>query len=70
MEHGTNVVVVSIQSNSSLKSLLFANWFSQQHLFGVPFGTICYLRKVRGQFKEENSQGPDLSVTQKSILYD
>ena len=26
MEHGTNVVVVSIQSNSSLKSLLFANW--------------------------------------------
>ena len=68
IEHGTNVV---IQSNSSLKSLLFANWlFTTTFIWCFIWHSLLLLRKVRGQFKEENSQGPDLSVTQKSILYD
>ena len=40
MEHYRNVVVLSIQSNSNLKSLLFLPiGCSQQHLLGVPFAT-------------------------------
>ena len=38
MEHGTNVVVVSIQSNSSFRILLFADWLFTTTTF-IP--TIC-----------------------------
>ena len=39
MEHGTNVVVVSIQSNSSKKFLLFADWLFTTTTF-VPWDIL------------------------------
>ena len=39
ISHGTNVVVVSIQSNSSEKILLFANWLFTKTTF-VPWDIL------------------------------
>ena len=39
IEHGTNVVVVSIQSNSSKKNLLFADWLFTTTTF-VPWDIL------------------------------
>ena len=49
MEHGTNVVVVSIQSNDNKKILLFADW-----LFTTTFVRCSILQSlVIGQERKE-----------------